>query len=99
MGGINYYKWAFRFTIWMVIIHIVMFFSILNFNSFLYDEVGYMNGLNNFGILSLVLFVAAVVFLIIGFVKNQPQKYHFWIALLLCIGYLLNVVLGLVSIS
>ncbi|AXG70854.1 hypothetical protein KORDIASMS9_03101 [Kordia sp. SMS9] len=94
MATINFYKWAFRFTIWIAIIQVVIFFLVLNFNPFTQDELQFLKRLEYLGFTIFMLFLGAVLTLIIGFVKKEPQKYQFWIALLLCIGCVFNLFLG-----
>ncbi|WP_298517863.1 hypothetical protein [uncultured Kordia sp.] len=94
MGKLNYYKWAFRFTIWILIIQIVLFFLGFNFNLYSHDIEQFIRIINYLVMISLLLFVTAVIFLIVGFVKREEQNYQFWIAFLLCIGYVINLVLG-----
>ncbi len=94
MRSIKFYKWAFRFTIWIAIIQVAVIFLLMKFDPFTQNELQFLKRLEYIGLTAFVIFLVAVLALIIGFVKKEPQKYQFWIALLLCIGYVLNLLLG-----
>ncbi|MEM6721975.1 MAG: hypothetical protein AAF611_21790 [Bacteroidota bacterium] len=102
MTKTKFYTWAFRFTIWIVIIQVVLIIFGFNIEYFAQDVDSLFNFLekaNVLGLIALLLFIVAVVFLIIGYVKREPQNYQFWVALLLCIGYIINLILGQVMVT
>ena len=99
MVKMNYYKWAFHCTICILIIRIVIFFSTINIDPFVQIDERFAMGINYFNKFSMGLFIASVIFLIVGFVKDQKPNYQFWIATILSIGYLLNLAFGQFSVT
>ena len=93
MNRINYYKWAFRFAIYIFIIRIVIFFSTLNLDPLIQFNERFFLMMIYLGKISLGLFLASIISLIIGFIQNQEQNYQFWTAVILCIGFSFYLVL------
>jgi hypothetical protein len=94
MSKNTYYKWAFRFTILILIIQIVLFFIGINFDYFTDDVNQFVKTQYYLLQFSLGLFIGTILLLIVGFLKTETQNYQFWIAILICFGYIINLILG-----
>jgi heme/copper-type cytochrome/quinol oxidase subunit 3 len=98
MNKISYKKWAFRFTIWILIINLVTFFVAFYLTVSYEDFPGVENnsGLNlvYLEILSSIILLLSVIFIIISSVKKERRNYQFWISI---IGIMLFGILPLIA--
>ena len=94
MNTINYKKWAFHFTIWIVIVNVVIFWVTVNYNSLVYDPQSVQQTIWKLGLLTNLLLIGTILFLVISTVKKEKKNYQYWIAMvvaiLLIISFLLN---------
>lgn len=76
---INFKKWAFRFTIWVIVINVVNFYLVINF-----DPLGGGNATAStffyLGTFASALLLMSFVFLIISSIKKEGKNYQFWIS-------------------
>ena len=82
MNNINFKNWAFRFTIWIVIINIISFFLTVNYTGFagFNDNTGLT--LYYLGIISLILLILTIVYIVISTIKKEIRDYKYWISLI-----------------
>lgn len=82
MDRINFKKWAFRFTIWIIIINIVVTYLVVTyvdlFNT--YDNTGEV--ILRLGLVATFLLVLSFLFIIISIVKKEKRNYQFWVAVI-----------------
>lgn len=78
MNRINFKKWAFHFTIWIMIINIITIYNIINYTNF--PGVADNMGLRLFllGILSTILLLLSIAFIIISSIKKEERNYEYW---------------------
>lgn len=79
MNRISFKKWAFHFSVWVVIINIITFYNQISysslFNSFSLDRLMYL------GILSTLLLLLTIIFIVISTIKKEKRNYQYWLAL------------------
>ncbi|PKB42645.1 hypothetical protein AX016_0813 [Cellulophaga sp. RHA19] len=79
MNRISFKKWAFHFSVWVVIINIITFYNQINysslFNTYSVDRLLYL------GILSTLLLLLTIIFIVISTIKKEKRNYQFWTAL------------------
>lgn len=96
MKYINYNKWAFHFLIWIAIICVLQFYLTINFNTFTYNQIRFMEVMQYFEIIAFMLFLAIILFLILSTIYKKERNYQFWIALLGAFGYIFRFVISIV---
>ena len=82
MKKINFKKWAFRFTIWILIINIITFYMTINYVDFQVFEKNTGLNLFYFGILNGILMILSVIFVIMSSVKKEKRNYQYWISII-----------------
>jgi CDP-diglyceride synthetase len=82
MKKINFKKWAFRFTIWILIINIITFYMTINYVDFQSFEKNTGLNLFYFGILNGILMILSVIFVIMSSVKKEKRNYQYWISII-----------------
>lgn len=80
MNKINFKKWAFRFTIWLLILNIVIAYLIINHTDFPGVENNTGIRILLFSILSTILLILSVTFIIISTIKKEKKNYQYWIS-------------------
>ena len=82
MNKFNFKKWAFRFTIWVLIINLTNFFLTVNYVDFPEIENNIGLTLFYFGALSIILTLLSVVFIVVSSIKKEDKNYQFWISVI-----------------
>jgi uncharacterized membrane protein YhdT len=82
MNSINFKKWAFRFTIWILILNIITFYLTINYVDF--PGVKNNTGLTlfYFGILGSILLLLSIIFVIFSTIKKEKRNYQYWISII-----------------
>ncbi|MEP0214666.1 MAG: hypothetical protein ABJD66_15720 [Cellulophaga sp.] len=79
MNSINFKKWAFHFSVWVVIINIITFYYKISysslFNTYNLDRLFYL------GALATLMLLLAIIFLVISTIKKEKRNYQYWLAL------------------
>lgn len=79
MKRISFKKWAFHFSVWVIIINIITFYNEISYSSvfstYSLDRLLYL------GILSTLMMLLAIIFLVISIIKKEKRNYQFWTAL------------------
>ncbi len=88
MKYINYSKWAFHFIIWIMIISVLQLYLTIDFNTFTYNQVRFLEVMQYFEIIAFMLFLLTLLFLILNTVYKKDKNYQFWIALIGAFGYM-----------
>jgi len=94
---ITYKNWAFRFTVWIIIINIAAFWMTLHYNSLLYDQSQVIKKVWLLSLLGNLLLVGIILFLILSIVKKEKRNYKFWISLLVSVLLILNIIISVIG--
>jgi uncharacterized protein YhhL (DUF1145 family) len=94
MNKITFKDWAFRFTIWILVINIITFYLTINYVNFPGAENNTGLIIYYLGIISLVLLLLSIAFIAISSVKKEKKNYKYWVSI---IGIILFGVLPLLS--
>ena len=80
MNKINFKKWAFHFTIWVIIINGIVAYLTVTYVSLFntYNNTGEV--ISRLGIIATLLLVLSLLFIILSSVKKEKRNYQFWIA-------------------
>jgi hypothetical protein len=91
MSRINYNKWAFHFSIWILIIIILQATVVANyFYTVFTDNNRYAFAISAFESIMAVLFLGILIFLIASIVHKKAKNYQFWIATFVGIFYVVR---------
>ncbi|EDP95207.1 hypothetical protein U8527_13395 [Kordia algicida OT-1] len=97
MTAINYNKWAFHFSIWIVIIFIVQTYLTIDYNAFTYNVERFVQVMGYLSIISLVLFLLTFIFLLVSIIKKLPKNYQFWISWAVISLYFMQFVIAFIT--
>ena len=92
MNNINFKNWAFRFTIWIVIINLIIFYLTVDYVNIPGFEDNTGLRLYYLGFISLILLLLSITFIVISSVKKEIKDYKYWISIA---GILIFVILPL----
>ncbi|TVZ08277.1 hypothetical protein JM80_0761 [Cellulophaga sp. RHA_52] len=79
MKRISFKKWAFHFSVWVIIINIITFYNEISYSSVF--NIYNLDRLLYLGILSTLMLLLAIIFLVISAIKKEKRNYQFWTAL------------------
>jgi len=81
MNNINFKNWAFRFTVWIIIINLIVFYLTINYVDFpgFDDNTGLR--LYYLGIISLILLILSISFIVISSIKKEVKDYKYWVSI------------------
>lgn len=82
MNQINFKKWAFRFTIWILILNIIIAYLVINYVHFPGVENNTELRLSLFNMLSTILLILGVTFIISSTIKKEKKNYQYWGAII-----------------
>jgi hypothetical protein len=97
MKNINYNKWTFHLSIWIVVVIIVHYYVVTNYNFLTHDWSRFRIVTLCLESIAAILFLGSLVFLGSTLVNNKVKNYQFWIAIFIGICYLIRLVINLVS--
>ncbi|WP_430412912.1 hypothetical protein [Kordia sp.] len=98
MKYINYNKWAFHFMIWVMIICVLQVYLTVDFNTFTYNQIRFLEVMQYFEIIAFVLFLTIVLFLTLSITFKKEKNYQFWLALIGAIGYVVRFIFSILFI-
>ena len=78
---IIYKNWAFRFTIWLVLVNAIIFYFTINYVSFPGIQDNSMLRIFYLSVLAIVLLVLSLVFITISTIKKEEKNYKYWISI------------------
>ncbi|WP_299157040.1 hypothetical protein [uncultured Tenacibaculum sp.] len=82
MNKINFKKWAFRFTIWLLILNTAIAYLIINHTDFPGVENNTGIRILFFSILSTILLILCITFIIISTIRKEQKNYQYWISVI-----------------
>ncbi|WP_420573016.1 hypothetical protein [Kordia sp.] len=92
MTGINYNKWAFHFSIWIMIMYsIQLYVSMNHLYIFAYNTERITQVMRALSVITLLLLLASLICLMLSLVNKQKMNYQFWIAAIVLAFYFLQI--------
>lgn len=82
MNKINFKKWAFRFTIYILIMNIVAYYLTVNYVYFPGVESNIPKALIFLGILGRILLLLALVCIVASSLKNEERNYQYYVSII-----------------
>ncbi len=78
MNNIDFKKWAFHFTIWILIINIISFYLTISLTSLFNEQENTIEVLFYFGLLATILLLLSLIFIIFSTIKKEKKNYQYW---------------------
>ena len=82
MNNIIFKNWAFRFTIWIILINVIVFYLTITYVNYPGEGNNTDSTLLYLGLLSSILLLLTLVFIIISSVKREKKNYQYWIPII-----------------